>query len=381
MIADSKAVSGTSPHTNPMLSAWSFSDSNLDLQIERLKQSRLGVFLDAAGLVVSPAEIAFHYRNSIGMGRKGAYGCTKGFKKIDIGQEEVLKKILENYQLTLKLREAEIVGTRQKLDELRLYSYDVPLVSIRKDSRLVGQKILHITDIHLMHKHHKKSIRLVQALLDALEKREDLQDVKVIVFTGDFIDKSEKDLLPEALPILKRISQDRQVLYVLGNHDFHDGEFVVHNYLKQAGFTDITNQVLTCDMNGEKVNFVGMDDPYEGTPIYPDSKSLDQGLPTIALVHHIDALNRKHDPFLDLVVYGHMHGIEVNLGEASLNYMKNTGFLYNHNETNTGWKALTARTLAYGSPGMSTHSPIRFNSPKPGITLLTLKSSSVLSSI
>jgi len=251
--------------------------------------------------------------------------------------------------------------------DAKLYQFSVTIPDLPE--ALDGTRVLHLTDLHLTPKRAERAhlLRRLNELLRAHKLQPDL-----VALTGDIVDAHTDDLTADALTALSSIAPDAARFAVLGNHDYRDGNGNrTAQKLTDAGYTMLTNRSHRVALRGETLVVSGLDDDTEGSPDVAHLDSPDH--PHILLVHNLDALHGGSREGIDLVLSGHLHSGEVDLGIVDgTTVLRLLGEFQNRNSQKRGWKALTPRTLSYIGPGLATHC-LRFNTEAAGVTLLTLR--------
>lgn len=135
----------------------------------------------------------------------------------------------------------------------------------------------------------------------------------LVLLTGDYVahDLDHLDQLREYL-----LSFQAPVYAVLGNHDYWNGEDAVIRTLQQSGIHVLRNQWTELNMQGDKLQIVGVDDPYtEHDDVQKSTDGLDPSIPTIALSHVGETADELWDEGANLVLSGHTHSGQFSVGE------------------------------------------------------------------
>ncbi len=262
-----------------------------------------------------------------------------------------------------------------------LYQYEVPIDNL--PPQLEGIQILQLSDVHFEHK--GKAARRREEEIESLAA--DLRKIgirpEIVVTTGDIITKRAEDFTQRGQDALDRFDASITRCAVLGNHDFYNqGQGEVRHHLHRLGYADLTNAQLTITIDGKRINLFGVDDHLEGVPKPPVIRPGQENDTNIMVVHNLDAVQKNYPKCMDLILSGHTHAGEVNLGVVTgSDFMRWFGYLDGLNGHTKGWSSLTDRTLSYISPGHATHY-FRYRTYKAGGTILKLtghkKSSEVL---
>lgn len=185
-------------------------------------------------------------------------------------------------------------------------------------------KIAHISDIHTgsfdNYDEVKKGFELI------MEQAPDL-----IVFTGDLVNNIATEIEPFK-DILSGLHAPLGVYSVLGNHDYGDyyrweNENDQQNNLEQLkqahasfGWKLLNNEHVTLDWKGHEFNLIGVEN-WSAKPNFPKHGKLSEAVENInkfaplniLLSHdpsHWDAQIRPEQPFINLTLSGHTHGMQ-----------------------------------------------------------------------
>lgn len=294
--------------------------------------------------------------------------------KID---EDSTHALLAEYELGLGEQRAEQIKSSHQIEregETTLHIFEVQIKNLPEE--LVGTEILQLSDIHFK-TGSTASERKLGNLKRLLEKRGIVP--KAIVCTGDYLDKKKEDFTDASVESLRSLDFGCPRYFVLGNHDFGDGEIeiegtapIIRKRMEDSGYMDVTDKVVPLEIKGHRINFVGIDDPLFGEVRTPKLTEQKQDV-NIILTHSLDAIHNGFPGCLDLILSGHLHSGEIRLGKFDgVDYM--IGRYYdNINSQKRGWKALSDRTLSYIDPGFSTTIPIkRRGTEEEGATLFRL---------
>ncbi len=232
----------------------------------------------------------------------------------------------------------------EQLEGFCIYKYDVPIKNLPKD--LEGFTILQLSDLHLKQydEGRKEKLKII---------KEKIQKPDLVICTGDYVSDSVEDLDSKSLELLSEITC-REKLFVLGNHDYlnkKDTEAAnqITKTMESAGYKNITNS----NFNIRGINIYGVDDIMFGNPKTPFVNDPDKC--NILAMHNLDALNDSYQDCFDLILSGHLHSGEINVGIFDgIDYLKLIGSYQNLNEQKRGWKEI-GRALSYISPGLSSH--------------------------
>lgn len=197
-----------------------------------------------------------------------------------------------------------------------LLAFDVRL-KVRKyeiDSDKIdnGVRIALVTDLHSCFYGEQQ-----KKLIDALDK----QSPDVVLLGGDIFDDVIDDANTEIF--IKDISRKYPCYYVTGNHEWWSGKTAFlekMSILEENGVTILKNEVETVEINGEKINVCGIDDPAsyaleKGETVLGVEQRLElveslsqNGNYTLLLSHRPELFETYVKYDFDLVLSGHAHG-------------------------------------------------------------------------
>ena len=174
----------------------------------------------------------------------------------------------------------------------------VPLLPERLD----GASIVHLSDIHYGKFTKSADIDRVVDAVNAL-------DADLVVFTGDLVDLSLRDL-PAALSALGRLQSRSGLFACEGNHDLIDDGRLFRRLVREAGVPLLLDEAKTVDVRGERVRIHGVtwardQDERRETVLHARDLRETDTFP-ILLAHHPHAFDEA-DGF-PLVLSGHTHG-------------------------------------------------------------------------
>ena len=254
---------------------------------------------------------------------------------------------------------------------LSCHTYDVPLKA--PHAGLDGLQILFLSDIHFERRHFRR-IDAMHQLLHWLDETQTTPDL--VILTGDIITHRPEDLESRAVETLDRLHARMGRFFVLGNHDFYNGgPSEIRDALVRRGFSDLTNTDTRLFYRGTPLNLHGVDDHLEGVPLPPRIHPRRAHELHILATHNLDAVQRHFPREIDLILSGHTHAGELNLGLFDgTTFMKLFRYLDGLNGHVRGWSVLSERTLSHITPGFASRF-FRFGTERAGASLLTLRSS------
>ena len=175
-----------------------------------------------------------------------------------------------------------------------------------------GLRIVFLADIHIAGEHvSPPRVEKIAELIKAAEP-------DLILIGGDFIDGHvPRSKMPpnfnrkvgKGLKILGRLSDEFDVVSVIGNHDVWYDKAYVKNMLTQAGVVVLDNSGYRL---GNTLCIVGIADDLTEVPSDKGFESCAVGDDIIALMHSPDSFELLR-PETDLALAGHTHGGQINL--------------------------------------------------------------------
>ena len=227
-----------------------------------------------------------------------------------------------------------------------------------------GFRLVQISDIHLSEALNGE--QLAQACQQVIAQKPDL-----VAITGDFIEerRGQRRRLAGLIDGLRELTQQAQVVFVFGNHDYWTGADRLRSALAELDMQELRNDVLTLEKDGQKLHVAGVDDIWEGRPNLSAvlAKLPDDGA-AVLMAHEPDYANTsaKTGRF-DLQLSGHSHGGQVVLPLVGPPILPSMGELYPSGLYQVG------TMKQYTNRGLGTTSPhVRFNC-RPEITVFTLR--------
>jgi len=252
--------------------------------------------------------------------------------------------------------------------ELQVSGYDI--VDSRIPKEFNEYKIVQVSDFH-----NTKSNKLT----DDLVKEIKIQNPNVIVITGDLVD-SRKTNIDVAISFIKRIKDIAPIYFVTGNHESRISKYgVLKEKLEKESVIVLDNKAEILEIYAAKINLIGINDPNMSYHPYAlDSEKIkneltdtnyDKNNYSILLSHRPELFDTYVDNELDLVLTGHVHGVQVRIPFIGGLVSPNQGFFPKY----TGGKIKKDNTNMIVSRGIGNSIiPFRINN-RPELVVVQLK--------
>lgn len=164
-----------------------------------------------------------------------------------------------------------------------------------------GFRILHISDLHC---------DIDVGISERLSNRVREVDCDLVVMTGDYQDtvrRVAEDELTKCFGLLRE-SLEKDVLFVLGNHDYHE----VFRMAEAAGFLGLANDVARVSKGDAEILVAGLDDPHfyqtHDFSAFGDDVRVSF---SILLSHSPEVYRDASEKGFDLLLSGHTHGGQI----------------------------------------------------------------------
>lgn len=194
---------------------------------------------------------------------------------------------------------SDLPPSRGKRPKIELRRFAGPAAHLE---HLGHARVAHLTDLHF------GRVTPLSVQHAAVELTNQAQP-DLVVITGDLVCHSQL-YLDELIATLKGI--EAPVIAVLGNHDYWSGANEVAWALDQAGALLLQNQSTVLELRGEKLQVVGLDDPYTGhADRLKATKGLRRDIATIGLSHVAEEADGLWAAGVPLVLSGHTHAGQV----------------------------------------------------------------------
>lgn len=192
---------------------------------------------------------------------------------------------------------------------LGLFSIKEKIISYNVTSNKVTNnfKIVLITDLHSCY-YGKDMITLINDIK--------IQNPDVVLLGGDIYNDKKSDNSNTEI-FLRQISSMYRCYFVFGNHDTKTESLknidAIKKELKTYGINVLNGTYDTLEINGQKINICGVDDPNIARNSFYNQlknagKACHNGNYTILLSHRPELIEKYREYDFDLVLSGHAHG-------------------------------------------------------------------------
>jgi hypothetical protein len=187
-----------------------------------------------------------------------------------------------------------------RLGDFRVRSLRVPVPGL--PAGLDGLSIAHVSDLHYGKFTDPADVDRVVDAVNAL-------DADLVLFTGDLVDLSLKDL-PAAVAALSRMRSRAGLFACEGNHDLIDDGDAFRRGVREAGVALLLDEARTVEVRGERVRIHGATwarDQRGRRDAVARAKGLreERAFPVL-LAHHPHAFDEAEG--FPLTLSGHTHG-------------------------------------------------------------------------
>lgn len=249
-------------------------------------------------------------------------------------------------------------GVIQGMREYYVNEFETHFPNLPENLR--GLKIAQLSDIHCSRHTTKEDI-------DAAVNIVNSKNADIVTLTGDFVPGEESFIYP-CTEALKELKAKYGVFASQGNHDIWTNKRLIRKTLEENGIPMLINEGKTLDVNGEKLNLLGVDDSWVGNAnLFTALQDVEPGHFQILMSHQPPFWDSAQSQGIDLTLAGHTHGGQI--GYELLNFGINFGqFFHKYNKGlfgNNGKKLYVNQGIGF------TFLPIRLNTP-PEITIITL---------
>ena len=178
-------------------------------------------------------------------------------------------------------------------------------VSIKElPTALDGMRIAHMTDTHV-----GKFTR--GAVLDEIVAATNRLEADLVLFTGDLIDNTIRDL-PLAVQMLQRLRSGSGLFVIEGNHDLFEDPAGFEKGVRAGGLAMLRNEAATVTVRGVPVQILGVVWNRGVEQMNHDVDKMaalrDPAAFPILLAHHPHTFDRAAELGFPLTLAGHTHG-------------------------------------------------------------------------
>ncbi|MDH4158425.1 MAG: metallophosphoesterase, partial [candidate division Zixibacteria bacterium] len=183
---------------------------------------------------------------------------------------------------------------------------------------LEGLRILHLSDLHLMHYVTLEDLTMVLAEAESLQPH-------LVLLTGDVAD--DLRLLPDALAMLETFAAPLGAFACLGNHEYFRGVHHVRRIFDSSPVPLLVDKAVKLELGSTSFYVAGIDDPrlmgakdhaFFRRTIDAALEQAGSGDFFILMSHRPDALDYASEVGVNLTLAGHTHGGQIGLGGRSL---------------------------------------------------------------
>ena len=251
----------------------------------------------------------------------------------------------------------------REVEPRRLEVVRLELTLPRLAAAFDGYRVVQIGDLHLDDWSKPARLERISALVNA-------ESPDLIAVTGDFASYSARRLDTGSLVgALRRLRAPDGVLAILGNHDYLTDVKLIRRCIREAGLTELLNEVVTLSRGGSRLHFAGIDDVMEGrSRLDLVLRELPGAGAAVLLAHEPDFADvAAATGRFDLQLSGHSHGGQVRIPLLGRAVLPPFSQRYTRGLHRVGGM------LVYTNRGLGTvHARLRFGC-RPEITALTLR--------
>jgi len=189
-----------------------------------------------------------------------------------------------------------------QLNDFRLAERDVPVANL--PPKLEGLTIAHVSDVHV-----GKYTR--GRVLEEIVEKVNAMSADLVMFSGDLIDFSMKDL-PRGLEMIKALRGKYGLFMCEGNHDLFEDREGFERQVKNAGVPLLLDEAEVVNVRGKAVQILALRWGGGGSFIDEDLDAVmrrrREDAFAILLAHHPHAFDAAAARGIPLTLAGHTHG-------------------------------------------------------------------------
>lgn len=250
---------------------------------------------------------------------------------------------------------------RARLRRLRplISRHEVPIPGL--PSFLDGLTIGHLSDVHVQRLLPPRHLDRAVDLLNEIQP-------DLTFLTGDYV-CFHQGAIPRLSASLARLEVPQAPVAVLGNHDHWCDGPAIRRELEGVGITVLQNEHTKVEARGENLVVVGVDDASTGR--HDVEKAFapigESRLPILALTHDPRAATEMVPWSPALILAGHTHGGQINLGPVTRRLAARMG--QHHLQ---GFFQVGDQTRLFVNRGLGHSMPLRVNAP-PEVAVIVLR--------
>ncbi len=175
----------------------------------------------------------------------------------------------------------------------------------------LSDKFIQISDLHFTDKTKESRI-------DQISKAIKSQSPAAVFLTGDLV--TDETGVEKAAELAEKISKDYPLYIIFGNWDYWAMDYKVEEFkarLETAGAKVLVNDAAVIASGTEKLNILGVKDPYTSGELKNDIEKAEKKLNEndkscrLLLAHSPNIIKEAVNKNIDLVLVGHTHGGQV----------------------------------------------------------------------
>lgn len=175
----------------------------------------------------------------------------------------------------------------------------------------LSDKFVQISDLHFTGDTKEAKIEQINKVIKE-------QNPAAVFLTGDLV--SDETGTEKVIELAELIANEKPLYVVFGNWDYWALDYKVGEFkkkLENVGAEVLMNSAAEIFSGGEKLDVLGVKDPYTSGELRNDIEKASEGLKAndqscrILLAHSPNIINEAEEKNIDLVLAGHTHGGQV----------------------------------------------------------------------